>query len=422
MVVCVAAVVGCDSSVDLPHDRLWSSANFDYRTRAVEAVACPAVLDALEQHLATMRAYLGFTWPASRRITYYKFADGADFDAHSDCGAHAGACASEAHVEAPDAFATHELIHVYLFPTGHPPMVLVEGAAVALSCGSAFYASQKPTTVGWQDLASYSAGQLEVYPPGAWLASYLLDVFGPARFMQLYGSVPFSATAADLDAAVQRIYGKSLADIWSDVLAEDQPRNTCVWECSGAPLALDGRPLHTEGTCGVETNHAFTLAGDATLAFTTDAADQGLGSCGPGGPPPVTVLATPSAVSLYRLPAGRYYFHHGAAAGTIVADDVTTTLDTTCDASNGGALIAHPNVFISVPGSSAPWFLPRPPGLAHGVAVSAVPGSAALCDSCADPTTCTDTGQLGVPWAASQTLRLTPDPKRAWTSYLLDLF
>ena len=40
--------------VNLPSDIMWSSAHFDYHTRASETESCPSVLDLLEEHLGLL--------------------------------------------------------------------------------------------------------------------------------------------------------------------------------------------------------------------------------------------------------------------------------------------------------------------------------------------------------------------------------
>ena len=373
----LGAVLGCDGrSADLPREVHWSSAHFDYWTRAAETEACPDILTPLERHFSTLEGYLGFAWPTGTKVSYYKFTDGKDLTAHGDCPDGAGACAPGTGVESSAGLDTHELVHAYLYRTGFPPAVLVEGAAVALSCAAASYAAPKPT-IGWDALASLAEGSLDVYPPGAWLAAYLLDAYGPGPFLNLYASLPHGASAADMDAAFQAGYGKSLAAIWSAALAEDQPRNTCIWQCSGPPLALDGQPFDTAGVCGVDTTRPFTLDAEATVAFTANGGTAlGLGPCGPVTPPAVFVFAIPTVVTLYHLPAGRYFLENGSTPGTIVGTgDASATLNHDCASATDGALLDVANVFVAVPRGSDPWYLARPPTPATKPTLAVLPAS-----------------------------------------------
>ena len=419
----LGAVLGCDGrSADLPREVHWSSAHFDYWTRAAETEACPDILTPLERHFSTLEGYLGFAWPTGTKVSYYKFTDGKDLTAHGDCPDGAGACAPGTGVESSAGLDTHELVHAYLYRTGFPPAVLVEGAAVALSCAAASYAAPKPT-IGWDALASLAEGSLDVYPPGAWLAAYLLDAYGPGPFLNLYASLPHGASAADMDAAFQAGYGKSLAAIWSAALAEDQPRNTCIWQCSGPPLALDGQPFDTAGVCGVDTTRPFTLDAEATVAFTANGGTAlGLGPCGPVTPPAVFVFAIPTVVTLYHLPAGRYFLENGSTPGTIVGTgDASATLNHDCASATDGALLDVANVFVAVPRGSDPWYLALPPTPATKPTLAVLPasgdGAAALCTSCATGAACTNLSSQAVDVGAGDIVRLTPDPKHPFSGF-----
>lgn len=422
----LGALAGCGGvrpSTELPADNHWSSAHFDYWTRAAEPEACPDILGPLEQHFATLQAYLGFTWPAGTKVAYYKFLDHVDLVTHGDCG-DAGGCAPGSSVESPGGFTKHELVHAYLWPTGFPPAILVEGAAVALSCGAAFYTQTKPT-VGWEMLAAYTEGPNDVYAPGAWLVGYLLDAYGPGPFLDLYATLPHDAGAADMDAAFESHYGKSLADIWAAALAEDQPRNTCIWECSGPPIALDDQPFATAGVCGVDNNRPFSLAAEATIAFTENGGTgMELGPCGPVTPPSNGIFANPTAVALYHLPAGRYYLLHGYAPGTIVGTaDASATLNTDCASAMDASLLGDAGFFVAVPRGDAPWYLPLPPTTKQKLDMSySGGGAAALCGSCAAGAACTFVGPGSVDLAGGEILRLTPDRTQPFSGFAPILF
>src|SRR5262249_47288996 len=144
----------------LPAVTLGQTAHFDYRARAGDATVCPDVLGTLERHFSVLQAYLGFAWPAGKRVRYDKFSDAADFAAHAGCPSDAGGCAPQTNVESSQGLDTHELVHAYLYPTGFPPWVLVEGAAVALSCAGRFYADPKPT-LSWDQLAGIGSGAVD---------------------------------------------------------------------------------------------------------------------------------------------------------------------------------------------------------------------------------------------------------------------
>jgi hypothetical protein len=406
----------CGSSGgDLPSERTWASAHFDFRARPSDASACPGVLGPLEDHFAALQGSLGFAWPAGNKVVYYKFVDSSDFRAHSSCPPEAGACAGGTSVESPQSLDTHELVHAYLYPSGFPPWVLVEGAAVALSCTARFYADAKPSQT-WEQLAGIQSGAVDpvsAYRSGAWLVGYLLDAFGPGPFMGVYGALPHNASTAQIDAAFQQVYGQSLAAIWAAAISEDQPRNTCVWQCSRLAIALDGGSIDTSGTCVPEIDRPFTLPSEETIYFSTSAADISLGPCGAGRVPKAGLNGSSPGglLALYHLQAGSYYLAHSPTPGTIIGGDASTSLNTTCAVASDVAAIDRLNLYAAVPPSSAPWFLPVPPsptGRPPSVLTDSGTATFALCASC-DQTSC------GAPLQGSTTtsgsfLKLTPDP------------
>jgi hypothetical protein len=209
----------CDGNYDLPADRRWTSAHFDYLTRASDDAICPDVLGPLEDHFAELQGYLGFAWPDGQQVTYEKFVDGVDLANHNSCGGPGQGCTQGTTVESSLGLDPHELVHAYLGMTGYPPTVLVEGVAVALACGSGLFAQQP--TLTWDQLASagYGAGNA-VYYAGTWLVGYLLDVYGPRPFLTLYRTLSHTADSATMDVAFRTIYGIRLSAIWTAVLAD----------------------------------------------------------------------------------------------------------------------------------------------------------------------------------------------------------
>jgi hypothetical protein len=419
----LALLGACGGKVpDLPSDRQWSSAHFDYRTREGDTSTCADVLDPLEQHFAQLQDYLGFVWPAGAKVTYYKFLDAGDFAAHADCPPDVGGCAPQTNVETSLGLDEHELVHAYLYPTGYPPWVILEGAAVALSCQTRLLASNKPTLT-WDQLANVERGTPDVYDAGAWLVGYLLDVYGPQKFMSLYASLAQNASTSDLDAAFRQTFGQSLADVWASVLSEDHARNDCVWECSRAPLALDGGAIDSTATCGqAYAAHPFMLASDATISFSSSSAGLMLGPCGAVSPPETWVVGNPGAIALYDLPAGSYFLANDPVTGTIVASsDASKTLTSVCASAIDGAALGlanQENIYVLVPGSPSPWFLSLPPSDGRRVMVLASfepAESAALCASCV-PGSCTDASKL-VSWSDNSVLMLTTDPSQPFSEF-----
>ncbi len=418
------ALAGCGGGGNLPSDLRFQTAHFDYLTRASDESICPDLAGPLEDHFAALQGYLGFDWPAGRKVTYHKFDDAADFAANNQCPTGSGGCTSESDVQSLNGLDTHELVHAYLWPTGYPPRVLVEGAAVALSCTSFVYL--RPTET-WDQLAGdmFSAmDTVTVYRDGAWLVGYLLDVFGPQLFMTLYATVPSNADAAAMDAAFQTVYGQSLADIWAAALADSQPRNVCVWQCSRPPLALDGSSFDTTGVCGAESDHPFTLTAESVVSFSTTGADLQLGPCGQVEPPTdgFNGAATGGVMALFDLPAGSYYLEHNPLPGAITAGIDPAALSPTCASATDVAALGADLIYVTVPSSQPSWFLPLKAPLADGLQPGFEPLNSGLypdiCSSC-DLTDCTGTNEIPPPWASGQVVRFTPDPKQAYTEFAI---
>jgi hypothetical protein len=48
--------------------------------------------------------------------------------------------------------------------------------------------------------------------------SYLLDVYGPERFLQLYASTPYAAAESEVAQTFFAVYGEPLDAVWSEAL------------------------------------------------------------------------------------------------------------------------------------------------------------------------------------------------------------
>jgi len=425
-----AALAACTSDLNLPSDRTWRSDHFVYQTRASDDAICPDVLGPLEEHFAVLQGYLGFAWPTDQKVTYYKFSDSDDFESNAGCGPGAGGCAPGATVRSQTGLDTHELVHAYLSATGHPPQILVEGVAVVLSCTADSYASRKPTQT-WDQLAAvaYSAGDtVTVYATGAWLVGYLLDAFGPQRFLTLYRRLSSGADAAAMDAAVQDIYGQPLSAIWTAALSEIHPRNSCVWHCSQPAIALDGQPFDTSaGVCGVDSYRTFTTSSAQAISFLAKGAAFGVGPCGQSNPPRDALNGgiAGGLQGLYDLPAGSYFLDYSPAPGTMTATgDASQVLSNVCASATDGAALTAPFVFVAVPPSSPDWFLPLPPPLASGkpplVQSVLTATTASLCGSC-DPTSCADASMAGA-WTSSAVVDLPTDATVPFSRFIFSWY
>ena len=309
----LAALAGCGGGRNLPGDVTWESEHFAYKTRTGEQVACADALPALEEHFHSMQRAIGFDWPQGAKVTYYKFEDVLDYQANNECGATGNACAPGTTVQTSEAFNPHELVHAYLRPTGYPPALLLEGAAVALSCAS--WRRPQPA-MSWReafDLSTSGPRANDVYNAGGWLAGHLLATRGARAFVDLYRDADAGQTADQFAATFARIYGESLDDVWTAMIAAGRPPAFCPWECGRPQAPVDGvTPVAADAACGMPPTHAITLAQPGELVATlTGVSNFSLGICGAGSVPPATFFAATAATSPthvdYVLTAGDYF-------------------------------------------------------------------------------------------------------------------
>jgi hypothetical protein len=407
---------GCDGTYDLPADVRWQSEHFDYQTRAGDSQICSDVLGPLEQHFALLQDYLGFGWPPGGKVTYEKMRDFADLMQHGGCLPESGGCTLESMIRSPNAMDLHELVHAYLWQTGFPPPVLIEGAAMTIACSPPL-SGEKPTE-SWDQLAALNydeATRAEAYVAGTWLVGYLLTQYDPRLFTTLYGRLDFTADANAMDAAFREVYGQSLAAIWAAVLADTAPHQVCLWQCSGPPAPVDGTKVATEGgVCGIlDTFHSLTVASSSVVGVSSTAASVGLGSC--DQTPLDLTQHPPGTLNLYDLPPGSYFVDSSADVGTMTLDASFSSLVTpTCAEETNVVPFAGDSGFtLTGPNTSSQWYLPLPPP--PSPTSELLPGFAGganmkVCGSC-DPDSCVDQFQFGSwAWESGQTVSIAVDP------------
>jgi hypothetical protein len=306
---------------NLPKDRLWESTHFRYHTRIDDPQPCEAVLVQLERHFELLQGYLGLPWPSGRKVDYYKFVDKADYLSNSVCPEDSDSCSNDSEVMSPHVLQDHELIHAYLAALGTPPAFLVEGAAVVLACDHAFTIQNfKP----WREVVTeaFGAKPRRAYYEGAWFVGYLLDRFGPASFLALYGRLDYkTATADTIAAAFASVYGESLEAVWNASLASsDRLRCVNLWNCSGAALPLDGSLQPLESACdGSDNSRTFALDADTDALILSHryflyaplACDEKLPSY-VGGASESYEFGTIDDPTVVTIPAGKYFIKSAA--------------------------------------------------------------------------------------------------------------
>ena len=194
------------------------SEHFRYHYRAGDPAVCGDVLLELERHFAALGTYLGFAWPAGRKIDYWKFLDRSDFDAVHPCiTPDVTACAPGGAIVSPAAVDRHELVHAYLAPTGLPPPLLLEGVAEGVSCIGTGAADATDTTMiaamSSADLVNWSADRAHYYA-AVRLVRALVDAYGLPALMAVYAALDYQSSAAQIDAAFTAAFGAGLDALW----------------------------------------------------------------------------------------------------------------------------------------------------------------------------------------------------------------
>lgn len=345
---------------DLPNDRVLRSAHFAYHARGTDNAICGDLLGTLERHFDHMQSMLGYAWPAGRVIHYYKFVDAADFVANAPCPQGSGGCEEDANVYAYDAFHEHELVHAYLRPFGRPATVLMEGAAVALACNRQI--SETPSLSLQGALAVRESLQDErVYDTGGRLVRYLLDRYGVAAFLRLYGMLGAQASVAELNQAMQAVVGASADDVWAAALTTHA---SCppTFACSREILPNDGTAVSVSPVCGLPTdNRTFALHAGGDVAIAAPASTK-VGSCDPI--PFAQTLASANTggsvqVGLLQLAAGRYYLDFPSAASDLaVLEPAQPWAGSDCSALRPFVVnqANYDRVAITIPRGISSWF------------------------------------------------------------------
>lgn len=384
---------------DLPSDREWESDHFRYHTRDADSSVCQDVLAPLEEHFSALQSFIRFPWPDSEKIDYYKFTNSKDAAENSDCDDEEAACTDHTAVEASTAFQTHELIHAYLSHVGFPPWLLLEGAAVALSCHLAMY--PRPV-IGWRDAFGVDrsgSNSADLYGAGAWLVGHLVTNYSPTLLLDLYRAVPRDAHADQFASAVESVYGSTLDALWDAAVQSLIPPAVCPWECSQPSFSIGSPAESSPTTCGsLKTIRTFSIAEESTLVVNVATnASVSLGTCSSGVP---TFRGSVSgqdggSSALYRLVPGGYFLAYNAsdngssAPFTARLASSKALISDLCDFTSEAIILNTKNLRIDAPVVNHPWFLPLNPTRSGTLWASTTdsPVVTSICDSCS-PANC----------------------------------
>ncbi len=350
---------------ELPSDRHLVSSHFGYHARAADRAICDGLLDTLEQHFALLRSTLGFEWPSGRVIDYYKFVDAEDFANSAPCPKGSSGCFSGGAIYTPDLFEQHELVHAYLWPLADPPVVVAEGAAVALSCSHPL-PSVPTLTLDEALRASDALSDPRMYETSGRFARFLLDRYGAAAFMRLYADVAQIGKhpeSAAFDGVLRAVYGVGADQLWVDMLVT-QASCAQPFACSRAALPVDGTRVALEPICGLASDsRTFAMSADGNVAI-SGLPGARLGSC---SSPPVSrsstaVVASDAAqVGLLQVPAGRYFLSFDPRQSSSVSVQAATApwAGPVCEDLQPFAMTGDEGtaLTVTIPDKDAVWYL-----------------------------------------------------------------
>jgi hypothetical protein len=399
VVVAIACLGGAACGPDLP-ERLWRSEHVRYFSRAADDTVCPALLDEIEAHAQVIGDALGIERPL---VTYYKYADSADFAANGDCGPGASACARNATVDSTASFDRHELIHAYLGPYGLPPRLFMEGAAVALSC------QRYPRPTGsWRDALTADRFSPQLYGAGGWLAGYLMRMFRKTWFVNLYGALQINATADEIEQVFKDIYKMSLDDVWTAAITGKQAPTICPWECTRPAFEADGQPHALATVCdGGTTQLTVDLPAAGITRWLLDGdASVSVGSCSGDDQPQHAISGgNGTGALLAPLSSGHYFIDAAIAKGASPALSVDlnalsalSSFDCAVAPAVPDDLSQYGNLTLFFPSSAGAQFTTFAAGSTGDATLSVTSddptATARVCGSC-DAQTCTATGVGG---------------------------
>jgi hypothetical protein len=416
VVIAIACLGGAACGPDLP-ERLWRSEHVRYFSRGSDDAVCPALLGEIEEHSQVIGDALGIERPL---VTYYKYADAADFAANGGCGAGASACGRNATVNSTAGFDRHELIHAYLDPYGLPPRLFIEGAAVALSC------QHYPRPTGsWRDALTADRFSPQLYGAGGWLVGYVMRMFRKTWFVNLYGSLQINATADEIAAVFEDIYDMPLDEVWTAAITAKQAPMLCPWECGRPAFEADGQPHALATACdGGTTQRAVDVTGEGVTRWLMDGdASFTVGSC-TGDDVPLHAISGGNGTGalLAPLTSGRFFIDatvaKGAAPTLSIDTDALPSLSS-FDCAAGTAvpddLSRYDNLTLFFPGSAGSQFA----SFANGTTRDAVvlftsddpSATGSVCDGCAGSCTTVGAGTgLGAATPSGTTLMIPAGP------------
>jgi hypothetical protein len=325
----------------------WSSAHFVYHVRPNDSSVDAGVLNYLEANATLIaQGQLGLDPAQWGPIEYFKYRDDADFTAGNPCGGNPdteGCCLyfSDGRIEvhSPLAVDPHELVHAYARTLGFPPLILVEGLAVSLSCdpsseevlGEEQWATDKITNpwtayYPWVDAGAYQ------YLAAGLLTTWLVDHAGMQSVLSLYKQLPQDTSSSDFAAAVLNATGTSTDDAWQAMVAS-KARRPCINVIGCTALDPTSNPLERNRVVSTVPRDGAVVAWTGAYAL---AAPPAVRACAASDAVstdvafPIDVSNMPSATALFLPNRAGYVLTTGRRespwdAGPTAPTDYSTT-------------------------------------------------------------------------------------------------
>jgi hypothetical protein len=236
ILILVLAVSACGN--DLP-PLVLTTPHVRYHARSPDEVPVGASAW-IEDFRSDLLTYFGVL--ESQRdtvIDYYLFRDKDDLVSSSPCpGLACTSGDSPAAVYTTNLLDDYELVHGFLSPIGGAaPYMVAEGAAKNVSCYPAELFSYD-TVSSWQDLVSEDDSNTQI-GYGQRVVRYLLDQYGPARFIKYYADAHFTKDPGLFALDFERSYGVTFNSVWDAASALNRSDVEPTCPCTLAPLPLD---------------------------------------------------------------------------------------------------------------------------------------------------------------------------------------
>lgn len=331
---CVLALAlgsaACADAVEMPDDRVWTAGHVRYHAGADDD-SCSAIAETADWHARSVSAAFGLPLDESVVVDYSKCRNLAALEASQVCPSRAAACSHGRMTWSSAALDRHELTHAYFssLPSSHH--LFEEGIAEALSCPVPASGAPTPWTSPEHAFATrYEDLDDRLYAQAGHFVGFLVNRYGPERFVELYRAVEREAELAAVALQFEATYGLELADAWQ-AAAMASPEQGCVrwWECLGPALSLgEWQPLGVDCDQS-DVYRTVEVASRGTYLFQTlpDSLSQ-LSSCDPERP--VASEWQASATSLLPLEPGRYFVGSSQPGWSVRLDEAQAVSATGC--------------------------------------------------------------------------------------------